>query len=436
MTTTTSAPTRPTTSGASASRWRLRDERSLFLLGTALVALHVADDRFLQPPAGTSAADHLAGGLVPIALLAAAAWGYGRVRAGWRGLLALVVGVFGVGIGAIEAGYYTIAVGPSGDDFTGLLAIPAGLLLLGLGAVTLWRSRRRDRSMLRRVTRRALLVVAAALAGFFVAQPVLFAYAVTHIARAEVPANELGVAHEDVSFTTSDGLRLHGWYIPSRNGAAVVDFPGRLGTQAHARMLAQHGYGVLLFHRRGEGRSEGAGNMLGWGGDKDIIAAVDWLKKRPDVDPGRIGGIGFSVGGELMLEAAAKDPDIAAVVSDGAGARQVWEDKKALSDETFWTMTPAFAFMMGSVSVFSDTAMPATLTDLVPRIAPRPLLFIWAPDGGNATEVLTPEYHRVAGPNSSLWAIPHAKHIKGIEAQPRAYERRVVAFFDDALLGR
>jgi len=436
MTITASSPTRPTTPAAPSSRWRLRDQRSLFLLGTALVAVHVADDNFLQPPAGTSPADHLAGGLVPIVLLAAAAWGYGRVRAGWRGLLALVVGILGVGIGGIEAGYYTTAVGPSGDDFTGLLAIPAGLLLVGLGAVTLWQSRRRDGTMLRRVIRRALLTVAGALAAFFVVQSVLFAYAITHIARAEVPANELGVAHENVSFTTSDGLQLHGWYIPSRNGAAVVDFPGRLGTQAHARMLARHGYGVLLFDRRGEGASEGAGNMLGWGGDKDIIAAVDWLKKRPDVDPDRIGGIGFSVGGELMLEAAAKDPDLAAVVSDGAGARQLHEDKKAFSGRDFWTMSPAFAVMTGAVTVFSDTAPPATLTDLVPRIAPRPLLFIWAPDGGNATEVLTPEYHRVAGPNASLWAIPHAQHIKGIEAQPRAYERRVVAFFDDALLAR
>ena len=176
--------------------------------------------------------------------------------------------------------------------------------------------------------------------------------------------------------------------------------------------------------------------MLGWGGDKDIIAAVDWLKKRPDVDPRRIGGIGFSVGGELMLEAAAKDPDLAAVVSDGAGARQLAEEKQALGGPNFWTMSPAFALMNGAVAVFSDTAAPATLTDLVPRIAPRPLLLIWAPDGGNATEVLTPDYHRVAGPNASLWAIPHAKHIKGIEAQPRAYDRRVVAFFDDALLGR
>jgi uncharacterized protein len=142
------------------------------------------------------------------------------------------------------------------------------------------------------------------------------------------------------------------------------------------------------------------------------------------------------VGGELMLEAAAKDPDIAAVVSDGAGARQLLEEKKSLSGATFWAMSPAFVLLNASVAVFSDTAPPATLNDLVPRIAPRPLLFIWAPDGGNATEVLTPEYHRVAGSNASLWGIPDAKHIKGIEAQPREYERRVVGFFDDALLGR
>jgi uncharacterized protein len=411
-----------------------RDERSLFLVGTALVALHVLDDTLLQPPAGTSAADHLAGALVPTALLAAAAWGFGRVRAGWQAVLALTVGTFGVGIGALEAGYYTKTVGPSGDDFTGLLAIPAGLLLLVLAALTLWRSRRRDGSLARRVTRRAALVAAAALAGFFVAQSVLFAYAVTHIQRAYVPADALGVAHEEVSFTTSDGLRLRGWYIPSRNGAAVVDFPGRLGTQTAARMLARHGYGVLLFDRRGEGRSEGGGNLLGWGGDKDITAAVDWLKARPDVDPARIGGIGFSVGGELMLEAAAKDHDLAAVVSDGAGARQLTEDRKAMPGVGFWVMSPAFALMHASVAAFSDTVPPESLFDLVPRIAPRPTLFIWAPDGGNTTEVLTPRYARLAGAHGSLWAIPEAPHIKGIETRPAEYERRVVGFFDDALL--
>jgi hypothetical protein len=369
-------------------------------------------------------------------LLAAAAWGFGRVRAGWRAVLALSVGVFGIGIGAIEAGYYTTTVGPSGDDFTGLLAIPAGTLLVGLGLWRLWQSRRRTGRLWRRLLRRAVHIAAALLAAFFVVQPVLFAYAVTHVQRAVVPDDELGVAHDDVTLVTSDGLRLRGWYIPSRNGAAVVDFPGRLGTQAHARMLARHGYGVLLFDRRGEGRSEGAGNMLGWGGDRDIIAAVDWLKRRPDVDPDRIGGIGLSVGGELMLEAAAKDPDLAAVVSDGAGARHFREEQKALPGAGFWAMSPAFAFLNVSVAVFSDTAPPESLFDLVPRIAPRPLLFIYAPDGGNATEVLTPDYARIAGPESSLWTVPDAPHIKAIETAPAEYEQRVVDFFDESLLRR
>jgi fermentation-respiration switch protein FrsA (DUF1100 family) len=175
--------------------------------------------------------------------------------------------------------------------------------------------------------------------------------------------------------------------------------------------------------------------MLGWGGDKDITAAIDWLKRRPDVDPHRIGGIGLSVGGELMLEAAAKDPDLAAVVSDGAGARQFREQKEALPGSGFWAMSPAFALLNLSVAVFSDTAPPESLFDLVPRIAPRPLLFINAPDGGNATEVLTPEYARIAGPDASLWTVPKAPHIKAIETVPAEYERRVVDFFDEALLG-
>ena len=90
-----------------------------------------------------------------------------------------------------------------------------------------------------------------------------------------------------MSFTTRDGLALEGWYIPSRNGAAVISFPGRKGPQRQARMLARHGYGVLLFDRRGEGRSEGEPNGLGWGGDEDIKAAIAYLQTaRTSTRPG------------------------------------------------------------------------------------------------------------------------------------------------------
>ena len=168
--------------------------------------------------------------------------------------------------------------------------------------------------------RRAPLGVAGVLALFLVLLPIGLGYVTTHTARSVVPPDHLGVPHEDVRFTTADGLELEGWYVPSRNGAAVIAFPGRSGPQKQTRMLARHGYGVLLFDRRGEGRSEGAPNSWGWGGGKDVEAAVAYLEGRPDVDPDRIGGIGLSVGGEMMIETAATSGVLGAVVSEGAGA--------------------------------------------------------------------------------------------------------------------
>jgi dienelactone hydrolase len=78
--------------------------------------------------------------------------------------------------------------------------------------------------------------------------------------------------------------------------------------------------------RRGYDGSDGTSNMFGWGETKDIDAAVAWLRQQPDVRNGRVGGIGFSVGGEMMLEAAALNPALRAVVSEGACIRSIHEE--------------------------------------------------------------------------------------------------------------
>jgi hypothetical protein len=404
----------------------------VFLAATAAVALHVADDNFVQPPDGTTAADHLVSGLVPLALLGLAAWGYPRLRAGAAAVVALLVGVSGLVGGLIEAGYYTLEVGPSGDDFSGFLAGAAGVVLIGLGFVRLWRSRRTGGHWFRRYGRRTLRVAGAVLVANLVVLPVMFAYLTTHVAVAEVPAAHLGTAYEDVTVTTSDGLELAGWYVPSKNGAAVIAFHGRTKAQPHARMLARHGYGVLILDRRGVGESQGDGSMFGWGGTPDIHAAVDFLKARPDVDPARIGGIGFSVGGEEMLQAAAENPDLAAVVSEGAGTRQTREQYEELGAGEFWINAPALVVKDVALTVFSNQLPPPTLMSLAPRIAPRRALLIWAPNGGNM-ETMTPVYADLIGPSAEVWEMPDAMHMAGIQAEPQEYERRVVGFFDQAL---
>lgn len=401
-----------------------------FVVAVGLIALHVLDDNFLQPEPGRSAGDHLVSGLVPLAVLALAVVAYPRVRAGAQAIIALLVGSFGI-VAGLEGWHYSTQVGASGDDYTGLVALPAGIALVVLGVVTLWRSRRTEGSLPRRWLRRALIAVAGLIALVLLVRPFMESYGYTHLGRAVVPDPELGDAeYENVSFETSDDLELQGWYVPSRNRAAVIAFPGRSGTRDWARFLARHGYGVLLFDRRGEGDSEGEPNALGWEGDKDLEAAIAFLKQRPDVDPARIGGIGRSVGGELMIEEAAENDDLKAIVSEGAGIRSHREAGELDGAEKVLTFPSIAATTLGA-AIFSNTTPPPNLKELVARISPRAVFLIYA-ERGQGGEKLSAEYYEAADRPKQLWKTDSA-HVGGYDSAPREYERRVVAFFDRAL---
>jgi uncharacterized protein len=409
----------------------LRREPALFLLGVAVIALHVLDDNFVHPEAGTSVGSHLVSGLVPLGLLGLAAWAYPRLSGALRGALALTLGVLGI-VAGVEAVHYTSTVGASGDDFTGLLAIPAGLLLLGVGAATLRRTRRVEGNRPWRYGRRGLQAVAGFVFLSLVLVPIGVAYITTHTARSVVPANQLGVAYENVSFRTSDGLKLQGWYVPSRNGAAVISFPGRNGPQKPARILARHGYGVLLFDRRGEGRSEGKPNAWGWRGTPDIAAAITFLQHRPDVDPGRIGGIGLSVGGEMMIEAAAESTALKAIVSEGASSRSVRDE--LANPGSNWQSILGNGFATAATALFTNNLPPQSLKSLVPQIVPRPVFFIYGEHGQPMERTANEAFYAAARGQRALWEVPASGHIGGIDAEPQEYDRRVVGFFDRMLL--
>jgi hypothetical protein len=385
----------------------------------------------MPPPASrqTVAACRRSGG-VTLAVLVIGVVVFGRARPGLRAALALVLGVLVAIEGAVLAVLDARAVGVRGDDWTGLLLGPAGAALLAVGTLTLWRSRKPGG---RRLLRRGLLGLGAVVAVLWVVMPLAVALGATHRPREAVVAADLGLPHRDVVLRTSDGLRLAAWYVPSRNGAAVVSFPTRRGNLDEARMLARHGYGVLLVDMGGYDGSEGDPNAFGWGATRDVDAAVAWLRRQPDVRDARIGGIGFSVGGEQLLEAAARNPGLRAVVSEGAGERSFREE--LTYGPRGWFALPGRIVQTAALAALSGDAPPPSLEDVVARIAPRAVLLVYAGHGAGGEE-LNVDFYRAAGQPKELWKIPEAHHVGGYRARPVEYERQIVGFFDRELLGR
>jgi hypothetical protein len=410
---------------------RARDELPSLAFDITLVVLvlHALLDSVVTPEPGTRGSDHLARGVATAVILAAAALLFHHGREGVQAVTAGVLGIL-----ALEGGALAIAdtrgVGPRGEDWSGFLLLPAGLVLLALAAWLLWRSRKPGRL---RYLRRTAIGLAAIVAAYWLLVPVAIAILATHRPRAEVVSADLGRPHREVTIRTADGLDLAAWYVPPHNGAVVISYPTRQDKLEHARMLVRHGYGVLLVDARGYDGSEGDPNAFGWHGDRDVDAAVSWLQRRPGVADGRIGGLGFSVGGEVLIDAAASNPGLRAVVSEGAGVRSVREHM--LRGWRGWPSLPEAAVQTAALAAMSGSPPPPSLADLAPRVAPRAVFLIYAGRGGGGEE-LNPSYHDAAPGSTTLWAIPEATHVGGFEARPLEYESRVIGFFDRALLGR
>ena len=120
---------------------------------------------------------------------------------------------------------------------------------------------------------------------------------------------DVGLAFEDVRFTTSDGLTLHGWFVPGGEGATLVLFHGNAGNiSGRLRRLAElHrwlGMNVFIFDYRGYGLSEGRPSEKGT--YLDAEAALDYLGSRPDVDQHRIVLFGHSLGAAVAVETAVR----------------------------------------------------------------------------------------------------------------------------------
>ena len=405
-----------------------RLERPLLLAGLALFTLHLLDLALSGPDTSVP------GVLAILAVPAAWALAQPHVTRPTRVGLGLVVGLLAVGFGVTSHGLHIVNSGFDWRDVTGVGSALGGLLLVAAGLTAVaapWRAPRRT-GLGWRAAHGAGWLAGAAVVAFAVVMPFVGASLITHAPRWEIHESALGIPHEEVRIALDDGRRLSAWYVPSRNGAAVLVSHGSGGSRgrlpAHVRMLARHGYGVLALDNPGNGESEGHSNGLGDNAQPGLRAGLDYLARQPGVEPGRIAGLGLSLGGEVVLEAAARDRRLAAVVSDG-GARPLDMNEAAGAGASQRAITWLQLQMVRGISGMKPSR---SLIGIIPRIAPRPVLLVAS--GGDPQEIPAARAYRDAGGRSvQLWELPDAAHTGGLRTHRAAYERRVVGFLDAAL---
>lgn len=246
-----------------------------------------------------------------------------------------------------------------------------------------------------------------------------------------------GLPYENVLFTTSDGLTLRGWFIPAAADGA---------TGKKATILVGHGYPfdkanilrhgrflhsqfhLLFFDFRYFGDSDGAYTTAGLLETRDVEAAVAYLTQREDVDPLRIGALGFSMSAAAFI--LARSSGIHAIVADSSYAsleELIGRQFVFLPGPLNWpfvTVTNLWAYLLLGVDVTQAAPMEAVRTLRIP------LLLIH----GDADFQIPVSHTRKIAANADpslteIWIVPGAGHGSAHAREGDRYEARVMQFF-------
>ncbi|MDE2433863.1 MAG: alpha/beta hydrolase [Burkholderiales bacterium] len=242
----------------------------------------------------------------------------------------------------------------------------------------------------------------------------------------DVPTH-LGLNFDEVSFSSRDGTQLTGWFIPAAGLAdpkqargTVIHFHGNgQNMSAHwrfAEWLPKHGYNLFVFDYRGYGTSKGSPSVKGV--FEDSLAAIDYVRQRPDIDPTRLVIFGQSLGGANAIAAVGS--------GDKAGVRAVLIESTFLSYSSI-----ASDKVPGSGILMNDDYSPDRW---VAAISPIPLILIH----GTADQVIPYQQGEalfaLAKEPKTFITVPHGLHTQAFTPKFHgAYQQQVLQLLDQIL---
>lgn len=272
-----------------------------------------------------------------------------------------------------------------------------------------------------------------------------------------VPRGQPIPGSEEIRFRTSDDLCLAGSYLhtSAAQRRGVILFCPEFGSDrwsagAYCERLLAHGFDVFTFEFRNQGESDALPDYepMQWVTayeQQDVEAAVKYLRSRSDADPQGIGLFGISRGGGAGILAAAEDPWIRCVATDGAFSTrttmlpymrkwvEIYVHRRWIAAVLpTWVYQLAGNVALRRVAKKRGCRFPG-LARAIRRIAPRPLLMIH----GEADTYIKPEiarglFERARHPRE-FWLVEGAKHNQALHVAGEQYHQRLFDFFTQHL---
>lgn len=239
------------------------------------------------------------------------------------------------------------------------------------------------------------------------------------------------IEFEEVTFSSADGTVLSGWFIPAVDSenvrGTIIQFHGNAeNMSSHYRSLlwlTTQQYNLFAFDYRGFGKSKGEPDLHG--PVQDSVAAIEYIRNRPDVDPERIVLLGQSLGGALAIAAAGtgNQSGIRAIVAEStfSSYQRVTRDK--LGEVTF---TWPFQWPLSLIFI-RDTYSPE---DYVAQLSPIPLLFIHSSDDPIVAAYHSETLYEAAQEPKFLWKIVGNGHTDAFIRYGNQYRDALLLFLE------
>ena len=255
-----------------------------------------------------------------------------------------------------------------------------------------------------------------------------------HPPRIIPPGNTLkkfNIPYQSVNLVTEDGIRLAAWYTPPRNGVVILLAHGYGDNRPEwvHTMLAKSKYGVMAWDARAHGESGGEISTIGYLEILDVKAALDYVLAQPGVE--RVGAWGGSMGGATLIRAAAAFPEIEAI----------WIDSSFASlDDEFDFLVP-YPIINPLAKYIAQIETGVNINEINPlkdiaMISPRPVYIVHGTGDMVAPPDAGQKLYEAAGEPRFLWEAENVRHLMIYLDNPGRYQRRLLGFFDEWLLGK